>query len=195
MQEMEITEMFVKTGAYRQGHFKLSSGLHSGAYLQCALVLQNPIVAARLCSALATKFMSDRPDVVVGPALGGVVIAYELARALGARAIFTERDASGEMKLRRGFRVSPSSKVLVAEDVLTTGKSVREVISLLREDGVVPLGVAALVDRAGQKLDLGGIRHEGLIKLSIPTFEPSSCPLCQEGLPIEKPGSRNDKKS
>ena len=192
MQEMEIMEMFRKTGAYKQGHFKLSSGLHSGAYLQCALVLQNPIIAARLCSSLATRFMAFRPDVVVGPALGGVVIAYELARALGARAIFTERDSSGEMKLRRGFRVSPSSKVIVAEDVLTTGKSVREVISLLREDGVVPVGIAALVDRAGQRLDFGGIRHEGLIKLNIPIFEPEHCPLCQEGLPIDKPGSRKE---
>ena len=192
MQEMEIMEMFRKTGAYRQGHFKLSSGLHSGAYLQCALVLQNPIIAARLCSSLATKFAADTPDVVIGPALGGVVIAYELARALGARAIFSERDERGAMKLRRGFRVSPSSKVLVAEDVLTTGRSVREVIDLLKEDGVTPVGIAALVDRAGQTLDLGGIKHEGLIKLQIPTFEPSHCPLCQEGLPIEKPGSRKE---
>jgi orotate phosphoribosyltransferase len=192
MQEMEIMEMFRKTGAYRQGHFKLSSGLHSGAYLQCALVLQNPIIAARLCSSLATKFMSDIPDVVIGPALGGVIIAYELARALGARAIFTERDDFGAMKLRRGFRVSPSSKVLIAEDVLTTGRSVREVIALLKEDGVKPVGVAVLVDRAGQKIDLGGIKHEGLIKLSIPTFEPLNCPLCQEGLSLEKPGSRKE---
>ncbi|HPN72914.1 MAG TPA: orotate phosphoribosyltransferase [Candidatus Omnitrophota bacterium] len=195
MQEMEIMEIFRQTGAYKQGHFKLSSGLHSGAYLQCALVLQNPIVAARLCASLATKFVGSSPDVVVGPALGGVVLAYELARALGARAIFTERDSSGEMKLRRGFRVSPSSRVLVAEDVLTTGKSVREVITLLKEDGVVPVGVAALVDRSGQKLDFGGIKHEGLVKLNITTFEPEVCPLCQEGIPIEKPGSRQDKKS
>jgi orotate phosphoribosyltransferase len=96
------------------------------------------------------------------------------------------------MKLRRGFRVSPSSRVLVAEDVLTTGRSVREVITLLKEDGVQPIGIAALVDRAGQKLDFEGIRHEGLIKLNIPTFEPANCPLCQEGLPIEKPGSRKE---
>jgi orotate phosphoribosyltransferase len=194
MQEMEIMEMFRKTGAYRQGHFKLSSGLHSGAYLQCALVLQNPIIAARLCSSLATKFAQNTPDVVIGPALGGVVIAYELARALGARAIFSERDASGIMKLRRGFRVSPSLRVLIAEDVLTTGRSVREVIDLLKEDGVTPVGVAALVDRAGTALDFGGIKHEGLIKLNIPTFDPSSCPLCQEGLPLEKPGSRKEEK-
>ncbi len=192
MQEMEIMEMFRKTGAYRQGHFKLSSGMHSGAYLQCALVLQNPIVAARLCSSLANKFAADTPDVVIGPALGGVVIAYELARALGARAIFSERDETGTMKLRRGFRVSPSSKVLVAEDVLTTGRSVKEVLALLKEDGVTPVGIAALVDRAGQKMDFGGIRHEGLIKLNIPTFDPANCPLCQEGLPLEKPGSRKE---
>lgn len=192
MKETEVMDIFRKTEAYKQGHFKLSSGLHSGAYLQCALVLQNPIIAAKLCSSLAAKFREDRPDVVLGPAMGGVVFSYELARALGANAIFSERDPSGQMKLRRGFRVSPSSKVLIAEDVLTTGKSVKEVISLLREDGVVPMGVAALVDRAGKRLDFEGVRYESLMKLNIPTFEPEMCPLCQEGLPVEKPGSRKE---
>jgi len=138
---MEIMDLLRKTGAYKQGHFKLSSGLHSGAYMQCALVLQNPIIAARLCAVLAEKFRADAPDVILGPAMGGVILAYELARALNARAIFTERDDDGKMKLRRGFVVTPANKVLIAEDVLTTGKSVKEVISLLREDGVVPSGL------------------------------------------------------
>jgi orotate phosphoribosyltransferase len=194
MQEMEVMDIFRKTGAYKQGHFKLSSGLHSGAYLQCALVLQDPRIAARLCAVLAAKFAADTPDIVIGPALGGVVLAYELARALNAKAIFTERDQSGEMKLRRGFIVSPTYKVLVAEDVLTTGKSVKEVVSLLKQDGVVPIGVAALVDRSGGRMALEGIRHESLIKLDIPTFPETKCPLCQEGLPLEKPGSRKDRK-
>jgi orotate phosphoribosyltransferase len=190
MQEMEVMDLFRKTGAYKQGHFRLSSGLHSGAYLQCALVLQDPRIAERLCASLATRFAADTPDIVVGPALGGVVLAYELARALKAKAIFTERDENGEMKLRRGFIVSPSHKVLVAEDVLTTGRSVKEVIDLLEQDGIRPVGVAALVDRSGGKIDLGGIKHESLLKLHIPAFNEEKCPLCQEGLPIEKPGSR-----
>ena len=192
MQELEVMDLFRKTGAYKQGHFKLSSGLHSGAYLQCALVLQDPRIAARLCAVLAAKFAGDTPDLVIGPALGGVVLAYELARALNAKAVFTERDQSGEMKLRRGFIVSPTYKVLVAEDVLTTGRSVKEVIALLNQDGVVPVGVAALVDRSGGRLELGGIKHESLIKLNIPAFSADKCPLCQEGLPLEKPGSRKD---
>jgi orotate phosphoribosyltransferase len=125
MQEMEIMDIFTRMGAYQQGHFKLSSGRHSGAYLQCALVLQDPFLASRLCGVLADKFRMDTPDLVIGPAMGGVVLAYEMARALNARAIFTERDAEGNMTLRRGFMVSPENKVLVAEDVLTTGGSVK----------------------------------------------------------------------
>lgn len=190
MQEMEIMDIFSKSGGYQQGHFKLSSGLHSGAYLQCALVLQAPIIAERLCEKLAAKFRMDEPDVVIGPAMGGIVLAYELARALNARAVFTERDADGKMALRRGFRVYPSNKVLVAEDVLTTGKSVNEVISLLDKDGITPVGIAALVDRCTGNLDFGGVKHESLIKLNIPTFVEEKCPLCQEGIPIIKPGSR-----
>ncbi|MGD2278981.1 MAG: orotate phosphoribosyltransferase [Candidatus Omnitrophota bacterium] len=190
MNEREIMEIFTKIGAYQQGHFKLSSGLHSGAYLQCALVLQDPVLAARLCGVLAEKFVADAPDIVVGPAMGGVVLAYELARALNARAIFTERDKNGKMALRRGFMVSPKNKVLIAEDVLTTGGSVKEVIKLLEEESVRPLGVACLVNRSSRIIDFGGIKCESLIKLDIPTFEEAECPLCQEGMPITKPGSR-----
>jgi orotate phosphoribosyltransferase len=190
MQEMEIMDIFKKIGAYQQGHFKLSSGLHSGAYLQCALVLQDPILAARLCGVLAEKFRADEPDIIVGPAMGGVVLAYEMARALNARAIFTERDADGNMTLRRGFEVSQKNKVLIAEDVLTTGLSVKEVIALLEKDGVKPVGVACLVNRSAGPIDFDGIKYESLIKLDIPAFEEQECPLCQEGMPITKPGSR-----
>ncbi|RKY42145.1 MAG: orotate phosphoribosyltransferase [Candidatus Makaraimicrobium thalassicum] len=190
MKDMEIMDIFSRSGAYKQGHFKLSSGMHSGIYLQCALVLQDPIVAARLCAVLAEKFRPDEPDIVVGPAMGGIVLAYELARALNARAIFTERNSEGKMLLRRGFRVFPVNKVLIAEDVLTTGKSVKEVISILREDGVTPVGVACLADRNAGKIDFGGIKHESLIKLDIPVFKEKECPFCQEGIPLVKPGSR-----
>ncbi|MDD5634429.1 MAG: orotate phosphoribosyltransferase [Candidatus Omnitrophica bacterium] len=194
MQNMEILEIFRKVGAYRQGHFLLSSGLHSGGYLQCALVLQDPIIAGRLCAALAAKFRAQEPDVVIGPAMGGIVIAYELARALGARALFTERDDTGQMILRRGFKVYPENKVLVAEDVLTTGGSAKEVIALLKKEGITPVGVTSLVDRSAKLIDFGGIKHESLIKLDIPAFEKELCPLCKEGLPLEKPGSRKEKK-
>ncbi|HNX90910.1 MAG TPA: orotate phosphoribosyltransferase [Candidatus Omnitrophota bacterium] len=190
MQEREILDIFIKTGAYKQGHFKLSSGLHSGSYLQCALVLENPVIAERLCVALAQKFKAQEPDVVIGPAMGGIVLAYELARALGARALFTERDDTGKMTLRRGFYISPNNKVLIAEDVLTTGKSVNEVIELLRRDSITPIGVTSLVNRSGGKVNFGGIKCESLLNLSIPTFDPNDCPLCKEGLAIEKPGSR-----
>ena len=190
MNQREIMEIFTRIGAYQQGHFKLSSGLHSGAYLQCALVLQDPVLAARLCGVLAEKFITDAPDIVVGPAMGGIVLAYELARALNARAIFTERDKEGKMALRRGFAVSPKNKVLIAEDVLTTGGSIKEVIELLENEGVKPLGVACLINRSNKIIDFGGIKCESLIKLDIPTFEEEECPLCQEGMPITKPGSR-----
>jgi len=190
MQQMEIMDIFTKTGAYRQGHFQLSSGLHSGAYMQCALVLQNPVIAARLCGVLAEKFRMDEPDIIVGLAMGGIILAYELAKQLNARAVFTERGADGKMTLRRGFRVFPVNKVLIAEDVLTTGGSVKEVISLFQQDGIVPAGVACLVDRSSEPIDFGSVKHESLIKLNIPTFKREECPLCQEGISVVKPGSR-----
>lgn len=190
MQEMEIMDIFKKSGAYKQGHFKLSSGLHSGAYLQCALVLQEPVIAARLCAALAEKFRADAPDVIVGPAMGGVIFAYELARALNARAVFTERDDEGKMALRRGFELDAKNKVLIAEDVLTTGKSVKEVLKLLDGMAVRPVAITSLVDRSSELIDFGGIKTESLIKVDVPTFDPGECPLCQEGMPIDKPGSR-----
>lgn len=194
MKNAEIMELFTKSGAYKQGHFKLSSGLHSGSYLQCALVLQDPVLASRLCGVLAQKFENDKPDIVIGPALGGVVFAYEMARVLGAKAMFTERDDEGKMRLRRGFIITPSSKVLVAEDVLTTGRSVREVMEVLEEDGVKPTAIACMVDRTTVKPDFGGIRYESLIKLTIPAFNEEKCPLCKEGLPLVKPGSRRETK-
>ncbi len=192
MQKSEILQIFKETGAYKQGHFQLTSGLHSGAYLQCALVLQDPRVAQRICQTLAQKFLSDEPDVVIGPAMGGVILSYELARALNARAVFTERDENGQMHLRRNFTVSQKNKVLIAEDVLTTGGSVKEVLELLNKDGIIPVGIAALVDRSTQLLDFGRVKHESLLKIEVPVFDKRECPLCQEGLPLTKPGSRKN---
>jgi len=190
MQFMEVMDILNKTGAYKQGHFKLSSGLHSPAYLQCALVLQDPVIAARVSGALAEKVRELKPDIVVGPAMGGIIFAYEMARHLNARSIFTERDSSGEMKLRRGFKIFPGSRVMIAEDVLTTGKSIKEVISLLKEKEITPVGIVCLVDRSETAVDFNGIKLKRLIKLEIPVFHETKCPLCQEGIPIEKPGSR-----
>ncbi len=190
MREREIMDIFTKIGAYKRGHFKLSSGLHSVGYLQCALVLSDPVLANKLCVALAEKVSMYEPDVVIGPAIGGIVFAYELARVLNARAIFTERNEKGKMVLRRGFMVSPNNKVLIAEDVLTTGRSVREVVSLLKGDGITPVRIASIVDRSREELDFDGIKYESLIKLDVPVFNGDKCPLCQEGIPIVKPGSR-----
>jgi len=190
MQSMEVMDIFNKTGAYKQGHFKLSSGLHSPAYLQCALVLQDPIVASRVSGALAEKVRELKPDIVIGPAMGGVIFAYEMARHLNARSIFTERDSGGKMVLRRGFNIFPENRVLIAEDVLTTGKSIKEVVAFLKEKRVSPLGIVCLVDRSETEIDFDGIKHKSLIKLDVPVFTETDCPLCQEGLPIDKPGSR-----
>jgi len=192
MQEREILDLFKKCDAYKQGHFKLSSGLHSGAYLQCALVLQDPIVSEKLCKSLSRKVIQDEPDVIIGPAMGGIVLAYELARQLKARAVFSERDNEGKMQLRRGFAITAQNRVVIAEDVLTTGKSVKEVIEMLKMDGITPVGIVSLVDRSGGKLDFGGIKYESLLKLDVPTFHPEACPLCEEGYSIEKPGSRKE---
>ncbi|MBF0252889.1 MAG: orotate phosphoribosyltransferase [Candidatus Omnitrophica bacterium] len=190
MTNEEVMNIFTKTEAYKKGHFKLSSGLHSDSYLQCALVLQDPKTAAPLCEALAVKIKDLNPTVILGPAMGGVVFAYEMARSVGVRSIFSERNDEGKMALRRGFSVSKEDRIVIAEDVLTTGKSVKEVISLLAENGVAPVGVVSLVDRSGGKCEFGGIRVESLLKVNVPTFDPADCPLCKEGKPIEKPGSR-----
>jgi orotate phosphoribosyltransferase len=190
MEEMEMLDIMRKEGAYLSGHFRLSSGLHSGSYLQCALILANPILADRFCRELASKIRDTEPDVVIGPAMGGIIIAYELARALGARAMFTERNEDGKMILRRGFTVTPKDRILIAEDVFTTGKSACEVIELLRRDGIKPVGAVSIIDRSIKKLDFSGVRHESLIKLNVPVFEEQECPLCKEGIPIVKPGSR-----
>jgi orotate phosphoribosyltransferase len=178
---------FLETGAYLKGHFRLTSGLHSGEYLQSALVLQHPELAERLGRELANRM--PKGQVVASPALGGLIIGHEVARALGARFLFTERDASGKMVLRRGFSVRPAETAVVVEDVVTTGGSTREVIKLLQAAGVRVVGVGSIIDRSGGRVDLG-IPRVALATLDPVTWQPEECPLCRQGLPVEKPGSR-----
>jgi orotate phosphoribosyltransferase len=189
MTEKEVLSLFDRYGALLNGHFKLSSGLHSGKYLQCALVLQYPGVAAKLSKALAGKFEGkEKIDVVVGPALGGVTLAYEVARATGARGIFTERQ-DGVMALRRGFSIKPGEKVLVVEDVITTGGSTKEVMKVIEDAGGVVVGIGSIIDRSAGTAGFN-VRFASLAKVDIKTYEAESCPLCKEGAPAIKPGSR-----
>lgn len=185
----EATEIFKKANALLTGHFKLTSGRHSNQYMQCAQVLQYPHYASKLCDALAEKFAGQKVDVVVGPAMGGIIVAYEVARALGVRAIFTERE-QGVMTLRRGFSISKDEKVLVVEDVITTGGSVKEVIEVVKATGAEIVGVGVLVDRSNGQVDFG-LPAEAILRLDIKSYPPEDCPLCKEGLPVVKPGSRN----
>ncbi|MFH1046002.1 MAG: orotate phosphoribosyltransferase [Candidatus Omnitrophota bacterium] len=185
----KILAVFKKKNALLEGHFLLSSGLHSGQYLQCARVLEDPKLCARLARSLAAHFKTKKIDVVIGPAMGGITLAYELARALGARALFAERE-EGKMCLRRGFTVRAKENVVVAEDVITTGGSVKEVIAALAPLGARIAGVAALIDRSGGASVFGKIPFQSLAKVNIKTFSPEQCPLCRQGLPLVKPGSR-----
>lgn len=185
----EIRELLEVTGAVRQGHFQLSSGVHSPTYVQCALLLQHPEHAARLAQALARRFAESSIDLVAGPALGGVVLGYELARQLRARSIFAERNTDGRLSLRRGFGVRPGERTLVAEDVVTTGASTRETIEVVRQAGGQVIGVAALIDRSGGSIRFG-VPLEALLVQSLETFQPDACPLCHDRVPLEKPGSR-----
>lgn len=183
----QILNMFKETGALLKGHFILSSGLHSSQYLQCALVLQYPEYARLLGETLANKFTSDRIDTVISPALGGLIIGYEVARALKIRFIFTERKDSGH-RLRRGFRIEPGERVLVIEDVVTTGRSSHQVACLVRGNQAEVVAFGAIADRSDGNLEIDG-RFEALLKLNIPTFPPEQCPLCEENIPLVKPGS------
>src|SRR6185436_3582763 len=185
----EILDLFRASGALLEGHFRLTSGLHSSGYLQCALVLQHPPQAERLGCALAEAFVEGAPTAVLSPALGGMVIGHEVARALGVRAIFAERQDS-RLTLRRGFTLSPEDKVIVVEDVVTTGLSTRETIEVARAAGATVVAAAAIVDRSGDSTDLG-VPFHALLRINLPTYDPAACPLCAQGVPVVKPGSRN----
>ena len=181
-------KIFGRCDAFHKGHFKLSSGLHSEYYLQCALVLADPKIAAKLCRELADKFKRKKIDVIIGPAIGGITAAYEVARSLGTRGIFSERE-EGKMTLRRGFKLERGEKVLVIEDVTTTGGSAQEVVELAKSLGAKIVGVGAIIDRSGGKAKFS-VPFRSLAKLNIKTFQPQDCPLCKAGKPIAKPGSR-----
>jgi orotate phosphoribosyltransferase len=186
--ENEILQIFRDYGALLEGHFILSSGLHSDRYIQCALVLQHPRVAEQLCSELAAKLRHLDASVVAAPALGGVIVSHEVARALGLRALFAERQ-EGAMTLRRGFSLAPGEPTLVVEDVITTGGSTRETMAAVEQAGGKVVGVGALIDRSGGKADLG-VPTAALVTLSVQNYDPANCPLCRSGLPAVKPGSR-----
>lgn len=186
-----VLQLFRDTGAYLQGHFRLTSGLHSPEYLQCALVLAHPSHAETLGQALADalrKQGADRVDVVVSLAMGGLIIGHEVARSFRAPHLFTERDADRNMTLRRGFAVKPGQRAVVIEDVITTGGSSLEVIQLLTQMGVEVIAAGSIIDRSGGRADLGV--RAALATLEVTTYDPSACPLCEQGLPVVKPGSR-----
>jgi orotate phosphoribosyltransferase len=191
MKQEEVLDIYQKTGALLSGHFLLSSGLHSEQYLQSALVLQQPDIATRLCAVLAAHFKDQTIEVVIAPALGGVFVSHETARALGVRALFAER-VNGELTLRRGFTISPGERVLVVEDVITTGKSTRETIEVVKKAGGLVIAAASLVDRSGGKAELG-VPYRSLVTLDVPTYTAGACPLCRTGSVPVKPGSRGVK--
>ena len=188
MQDEEVIERFRQTGALLEGHFVLTSGLHSSQYLQCALVLQHPAEAEAFARAIAAQYGQHNIETVASPAIGGLIIGHEVARALGARFIWTERE-QGLMTLRRGFTVRPGESLLVVEDVITTGGSTRETIEALRAAGARVVGAASIIDRSGGRVDVGVPRF-ALATLDVPALAPAACPLCARGEPAIKPGSR-----
>lgn len=181
-------EIFKKSEVLREGHFRLTSGRHSDRYMQCARVFQHARYAETLCASLAEHFAGERVDVVLGPALGAVQMAYEVSRHLNCRNMFAER-VEGTFALRRGFAIEPGERILIVEDAVTTGGSVREVVALAQELGGQVVGVGCLVDRSGGKADLGA-PLKAVVSLNIESWESDDCPLCKQGLPVEKPGSR-----
>ena len=188
MRRDDLLDLFRRSGALLDGHFRLSSGLHSTGYLQCALVLSQPADAEALGAAIADRVRALRPTVVLSPALGGVIIGQEVGRALRVRAIFAERQ-DGALTLRRGFVIAENDRVLVVEDVLTTGLSTRETIKVAEAAGAHVVGVASIVDRSGGTARFD-VPYESLLAVDLPTYQPDACPLCAQGLPVVKPGSR-----
>ena len=187
MTETEVKQLFINTGAILEGHFLLTSGLHSPMYVEKFQVLQHPQHTVKLCESMAEMFKDDKVELVVGPVTGGVLLAHEVGKNLGTRAIFTERE-NGKMALRRGFVINPGERVLVVEDIITTGGSVQEVIDVVREHGGVPVGVGMLVDRSGGKVAFEGVPSKALLHLDVTTYQPDTCPLCAQGVPMTKRG-------
>ena len=185
---MNVLELFRQSGALLEGHFRLSSGLHSGAYLQCALVLQHPNHAETLGRELAGKLKALGATVVLSPAIGGLIIGHEVGRALGVRAIFAERQEK-LMTLRRGFTLEPTDRVIVIEDVITTGLSTRETIAAAEAAGAKVVGAGSIIDRSGGEASVG-VPAVSLVTMTVATYEQDACPMCQAGVPVQKPGSR-----
>jgi orotate phosphoribosyltransferase len=188
MEKSEILELLKKYNVLLEGHFLLTSGNHSDKYMQCAKIFEVPELSIKLCGMLVDKIKNLPIDVVIGPAIGAIDMSYEMGRQLNVRNIFAERE-NGKMTLRRNFEIKPGEKVLVVEDVTTTGGSVREVIDLVRSFGADVVCVAAIVDRSGGKIDFG-VRFESVLKMDIEFFPPENCPLCKKGIPLVHPGSR-----
>lgn len=187
----ETMEIFLKTGALLQGHFLLTSGRHSSQYFQCAKVLQYMNYTELVCRKISDYFRNYEIDTVIAPAIGGIVVGQEVARQLGKKSIFAEREDKN-LALRRGFVIMPGEKVLVCEDVVTTGGSVFEVIDIVKENGGVVVGVGMIVDRSNGKVDFG-VPQVSALKLDVVSYAPEDCPLCKENIPVVKPGSRKIK--
>ena len=192
MTEKEVYNLLVETGAILKSHFVLTSQRHSEYYIEKFQVLQHPLYVEKLCRAIAEHFKDANIETVVGPVTGGIILAHETGKALGTRAIFTER-VEGKMTFRRGFTLHEGERVLIVEDVVTTGGSVREVIDVVKEFGGIPVAVAMLVDRSGGKATFEDVPNFALLHMDVETYEPENCPLCAKGIPLTKRGSTGKK--
>lgn len=187
LNEKEVEDLLIETSAIMEGHFLLTSGLHSPRYVEKFNVLQKPVYTEKLCKAMAEKFKDANIETVVGPVTGGILLAHETGKALGTRAIFTERE-NGKMTFRRGFKLHEGERVLIVEDIVTTGGSIREVIDVVKENGGIPVAVSMLVDRSGGKATFGDVPATALLHMDVQTYKPEECPLCQQGIPMTKRG-------
>ena len=187
MSEKEVEDLLIETSAIMEGHFLLTSGLHSPRYVEKFNVLQKPVYTEKLCRAMAEKFKDANIETVVGPVTGGILLAHETGKALGTRAIFTERE-NGKMTFRRGFTLHEGERVLSVEDIVTTGGSIREVIDVVKEHGGIPVAVSMLVDRSGGKATFGDVPSTALLHMDVQTYKPEECPLCKAGIPMTKRG-------
>ena len=187
MTEKEVDDLLIETSAIMEGHFLLTSGLHSPRYVEKFNVLQKPVYTEKLCRAMAEKFKDANIETVVGPVTGGILLAHETGKALGTRAIFTERE-NGKMTFRRGFTLHEGERVLIVEDIVTTGGSIREVIDVVKEHGGIPVAVSMLVDRSGGKATFGDVPSTALLHMDVQTYQPDECPLCKQGIPMTKRG-------
>ena len=187
MTEKEVEDLLIETSAIMEGHFLLTSGLHSPRYVEKFNVLQKPVYTEKRCRARAEKFKDANIETVVGPVTGGILLAHETGKALGTRAIFTERE-NGKMTFRRGFTLHEGERVLIVEDIGTTGGSIREVIDVVKEHGGIPVAVSMLVDRSGGKATFGDVPSTALLHMDVQTYKPEECPLCKAGIPMTKRG-------